>query len=357
MSDIYEQIESIQKEIRETPYHKGTEHHIGMLRARIARLKDKIIENEAKGGSGGGEGYAIKKHGDATVVLVGPPSVGKSTLINKLTNANSKTAEYSFTTVSVIPGMMDYKNARIQILDVPGLIEGAEVGKGRGREVLSVVRGCDLIVLMTDVTKKGTIKAIRDSLEKNGIRINKTPPKITLKKTVAGGLEVKSNLKQTLSKEHIKAIAAEMGFKNGEITLESKINTEQLIDSLSHNRVYIPAIVVINKADLAKQLPALPHATYLVAEKGEGVEELKEKIYRALAFITVFLIKKDEEPNNNTPVIVKKGTTLQDIADGIGNKFAENITAAQIWGQGAKFKGQEVALSTEAKDGVVVKFV
>jgi hypothetical protein len=253
--------------------------------------------------------------------------------------------------------MMDYKNARIQILDVPGLIEGAEVGKGRGREVLSVVRNCDLIILMTDVTKKGTIKAIRDSLEKNGIRINKTPPKITLKKSVAGGLEIKSNIKQVLSKEHIKDIALQMGFKNGEIILESKITTEQLIDSLSNNRVYIPAIIVINKADLAKKLPKLPNVTYLVAEKGEGVEELKEKIYQALQFITVFLIKKDEEPNNNTPVIVKQGTTLQEIADSIGNKFAENTTSAQIWGQGAKFKGQEVALTTQAQDGVIVKFV
>ena len=351
MSDIYEQIESIQKEIRETPYHKGTEHHIGMLRARIARLKDKIIENEAKGGSGGGEGYAVKKHGDATVVLVGPPSVGKSTLINKLTNAHSPTAAYSFTTVSVIPGMMDYKNARIQILDVPGLIEGAEVGKGRGREVLSVIRGCDLIVLMTDVTKKGTIKAIRDSLEKNGIRINKTPPKITLKKAVAGGLEIKSNIKQTLAKEHIKAIAAEMGFKNGEITLESKVTTEQLIDSLSHNRVYIPAIIVINKADLAKQLPALPHATYLVAEKGEGVEDLKEKIYQALRFITVFLIKKDEEPNNNTPVIVKKAPPYKTLPIVLGTNLPKILLPLKFGGRGPSSKGKKSPWRQKPKMG------
>src|SRR3990167_5399514 len=167
MTDISQQIQDIKETLRKTPHHKATNHFIGLMRAKIARLKDKEMETltPLRQSSAGRTSFAVRKQGDATVVLVGPPSSGKSTLLNKLTNAQSKVAPYAFTTVTVIPGMMDYKDAKIQILDVPGLIEGAEEGKGRGREVLSVVRGSDLIILMTDIKRPEAIKRIKAALE------------------------------------------------------------------------------------------------------------------------------------------------------------------------------------------------
>src|SRR3972149_10301573 len=187
--DYLQQITEIEEEIRNTPYHKGTEHHIGKLRARLARLKDRQLEQYTKSkGGGGGGGYAIKKQGDATVVLVGPPSSGKSTLLNLITNAESKVAPYAFTTVTVIPGMLKYKEAYIQILDIPGLIEGASRGKGRGKEVISVVRGSDLLLLMTDSTRAPLIQTLKDALHEAGITINATSHNSLLSKKAQGGL-------------------------------------------------------------------------------------------------------------------------------------------------------------------------
>src|SRR3989339_961936 len=112
MADISQQIEEIQEILRKTPHHKATNGFIGAMRAKIARLKDKEVETSGKGGGSGG-GFTVKKQGDATVVLIGPPSAGKSTLINQLTNAESKVAPYAFTTVTVVPGMLKYNEAYI----------------------------------------------------------------------------------------------------------------------------------------------------------------------------------------------------------------------------------------------------
>lgn len=361
MTDIQAQIEAIEEEIRKTPHHKGTNRFLGLMRARIARLKDKQVEGAQKKGGGGGQGYGVKKQGDATIVLVGPPSVGKSTLINALTNAQSKVAPYAFTTVSVIPGMMRYRNANIQILDVPGLIEGAEAGKGRGREVISVIRGCDLLVIITDINKMSAFSRIADSLERNGIRINKRPPDMTIEKKIDGGVLVQSNIKQEISVEEIKDVANEFGFKNGIIKIRQKINFEDLIDAFSHNRVYIPGIFVLNKTDqeFDRNSPDfINHKPVCIsAELGLGFEDFKETMWDSLGFLRLYLVKPFEDPHFNSPIIVQKGSTLGEVARQIGNNFAEGIISAQLWNVGAKFPGQTVSLQTKAEEGMQIRFV
>jgi len=166
--DIDSKIRAIKEEIRKTPYHKGTEHYIGHLKAKLAKLKQRQAQAKPKGK---GKGFALKKSGDATVVLVGPPSVGKSSLLNKLTRARARVEEWPFTTLEVIPGMLQYKGANIQILDLPGLIGGAATGKGRGREVLSVARVADLLVLMVDVKTKTKLPSLMKELKKLEINL------------------------------------------------------------------------------------------------------------------------------------------------------------------------------------------
>lgn len=164
--DISQKISHLEEEIRKIPYHKGTEHHIGRLKARLAKLKGKEKQIRKKGGH---FGFIPKKEGDATVVLVGPPSVGKSTLLRKLTKAKAEIKPWPFTTLNVIPGMLKYKGAHLQIFDLPGIIRGAAGGKGKGKEVLSAAKVADLLILMVDVKTAKTINNLLKELKEVGL--------------------------------------------------------------------------------------------------------------------------------------------------------------------------------------------
>lgn len=355
MTDYTQTLEEIKKEIRETPYHKGTEHHIGKLRARLARIEDKIYEASYKGGSGGDGGYAVKKTGDACVVLVGPPSAGKSTLLNKLTNAKSKVGAYPFTTTSVIPGMMLYRDAYIQIFDIPGLLEGASKGKGRGKEILSVARNSDLLLIISDVQRVSYIEKLVSELESAGIRINKVRPNVLIDKKLTGGIIIHTNIKQDLSDLTIKEIASEMGIKNADISIKEKITIDSLIDSFSSSRVYIPAIFVVNKIDINHKPLAINHLT-ISAEKSVGLDNLKEEIWNKLKLVRVYLVQPDEEPNFESPIIMREGDLLSNVAEKLGTNFSEK-KLAKIWGNSAHFPGQEVPTSIKVKDGMQVRFL
>lgn len=104
-------------------FNLATEYHLGLLKAKLAKYRSQLLEPTKK--SEKGEGFDVLKSGDARVALIGFPSVGKSTLLNTLTHTQSEAASYEFTTLTCIPGVIEYKGANIQLLDLPGIIEGA----------------------------------------------------------------------------------------------------------------------------------------------------------------------------------------------------------------------------------------
>lgn len=175
-----------------TQKNKATEHHFGLLKAKLARYRAMLLEPTGKG-KGGGDGFEVQKNGDARVALIGFPSVGKSTILSKLTETESAIAAYEFTTLTCIPGVVQYRGANIQLLDLPGIIEGASEGKGRGRQVIAVARTSDLIIMMLDASK-GTVqrRLLEQELEAVGIRLNRGPPDIAFHVKPGGGLKINS---------------------------------------------------------------------------------------------------------------------------------------------------------------------
>ena len=247
MSSLEEHIAEVEDEIHRTKYNKATQLHIGRLKAKLAVLR---LERETRAkGKGGGVGYSVRKSGHATVGLVGYPSVGKSTLLNRLTAADSETGAYDFTTLTIIPGMLRWGGASIQILDMPGLVPGAAKGKGRGREVISVVRSTDLILFLID-PEHSNLRALQEELEGAGVRINQKVPRIVVQRGDRGGLTISSTVRLTHLAGGLAAqIAREFGVHNGSIVLREDATADQLIDVLAGNRVYVTALNAVNKAE------------------------------------------------------------------------------------------------------------
>ncbi|KAG8930663.1 hypothetical protein FRC02_003935 [Tulasnella sp. 418] len=108
-----------------------------MARTKLAKLRRELIAGPSGGGGGGGIGFDVARTGIASVGFVGFPSVGKSTLMSKLTGTHSEVAAYEFTTLTTVPGTVKVHGAPVQILDLPGIIEGAKDGRGRGRQVIA----------------------------------------------------------------------------------------------------------------------------------------------------------------------------------------------------------------------------
>ena len=364
---LEEEIEELREEISSTPYNKSTEAHIGRLKAKLAEKKEKL-ENQSS--AGGGQGYAVEKSGDATVALVGFPSVGKSTLVNALTNAESEIGEYEFTTLNVNPGMLQYRGANIQILDVPGLIEGAAGGRGGGREVLSVVRTADLVVFVLSVFEIDQYERLRRELYENKVRLDASPPNLSISKRHKGGIRVTKTDDVGLDEATVKDVLREYGYVNAEVTIRGDLTIDELIDGIMDNRVYLPSLVAVNKADLidADYLPTVEEnlrahdvdpeeAIFISAEEEKGLDGLREEMFERLGLLRIYMDKPGRGVDYEEPLVLRAGDTVGDACEKLGGSFEERFRFARVSGPSAKHDEQQVGRDHELADEDVLRIV
>jgi len=354
---VVDKIADLEAEYGKTQKNKATESHLGLLKARIARLKREVEEGAKGKGGGVSHGFDVKKAGNSTVVLIGLPSVGKSSILNALTGAGSKTAAHAFTTVSCIPGMLEYKGAQIQILDLPGIIAGAETGKGRGKEVIAVARNADLVLFVLDVFDPFYLPKLMEAVESIGVRLDCNPPRISISRTVRGGIDVVFEKKPThLTEKLAKQVLGEYGVFSATVIFREDCTVDQLIDVLVGGRVYADSLAVINKVDLVKPdfLKLVPYPFLPVsAENKYNVEKLKEVIYQKLGLIRVYTRSRFDGVDKDEPLVVRQGTTVGQAAEKLHRELKTLFKAARVWGKSAKHPGQRVGPTHLLADGDV----
>jgi hypothetical protein len=366
MPTIEEEIKAVEEELTKTEYNKKTEGHIGKLKAKIARLKIELEKRRTRPINV--KTYALRQTGDATVAIMGPPNVGKSSILNMLTGATSEVADYDFTTLEPHPGVILYKGAEIQLVDMPGIVKGAARGKGRGKEVLACSRNVEMVMIMIDVNRPD-LRMVIQELNEMGIRLNRTRPDIVIAKRAKGGLSATSTLPLThITLNTVKEMVKAYGILNADIVVRSDIDQDDLIDHLDGNMCYIPGLVVLNKVDLVG-----PDAVKKVVEAigkdknvfpfsvtqatPEAIEALKQKIWDTLGFIRVYLKPKGGKPDKTKPMIIRRGDTIGTVCKKIHKDFVRKFRYAVVTGRSVRFADQTVGLTHKLIDEDVVTLI
>lgn len=302
-----EKIKALEVMMAVIPKHKGTERLRGQLKSRMAKLKEELQKRPNVGRAE--QAYNIKKEGAAQVVLLGLPNVGKSCLLSQITNASSEVGDYPFTTQRPIPGMMKFENLQIQLVDTPPIqLDHVEPG------FPNLIRNADALLLLVDLTDDPLFQMEVLLEELNGMRI-----------TVVGKGPIPS---------------LEMGW------------------------VSLRALLVGNKCDVTNAIEAyqkfenrfkdrfslLP----ISAKERMNFDALKKETYQLLDIIRVYTKTPGREPDLTEPVILKKGSTVEDVALSIHKDFVAKLRYAKIWGSG-KFDGQMVKRNFLIHEGDVIE--
>ncbi|KAI0628013.1 developmentally regulated GTP-binding protein [Trametes polyzona] len=308
-----------------------------------------LLEPTSKSG-GAGTGFDVQKSGDARVALIGFPSVGKSTLLSKCTHTQSESAAYEFTTLTAIPGVLEYQGARIQLLDLPGIVEGASEGRGRGRQVVATAKTADLILIMLDATKSEEQRRLLEiELDAVGIRLNKKRPDVVFKRKTTGGINKTVPLTKTDEKT-IRTILASYKLHNCDVMIREDITTDEFIDVLIDVYNKIDAISLEQMDKLARE----DHTVVISCELGLNLDYLIDRIWEELDLVKVYTKKRGAHPDLDDPVCLRKGATVESVCNGIHRSLATNFRYAL--GKSSKFNphAQKVGLNHHVLDEDVV---
>jgi len=303
--DPMEKIAALEEMLAIMPKHKGTDHLRAELRTRIAKLN----QLAAKKSGARRASLVIEKEGAAQVAVIGLPNAGKSQLISTITNASPPVAEYPFTTHSATPGMMEFENIKIQMLDTPPLVPQAIQFW-----LPPLLRRADALLVMVDLSHDPLeqMEAVTTQLEKMRI--------------ILGGEGGEDDPDFTVW--HRKALI---------------IGNKLDLDGADKNYRAL-------KAAYEKRFPVIS----VSAKQGTGLEELKAKVYEVLDIIRVYTKMPGRKPDFNDPIVVGRGSTLADAAAEVHKDFAANMKYARIWGS-AKHDGVMAKRDHILKDGDIIE--
>jgi uncharacterized protein len=368
---ILERVKDIESEIARTQKNKATNSHLMRLRAQLAKYRTQLLtEGGSSGGNSAERGFEVAKSGDGRVALIGFPSVGKSSLLCAMTGTESEAAAYEFTTLTAIPGNIIYNDAKIQMLDLPGIIEGAAYGRGRGRQVVACAKTADMILIVLDAAKeveKNHRAILENELRLVGIRLNERPPIVTYKKKKTGGVKFSTTVKLTRMGEDpertVKAILQEYKIHNADLLIRQDITGDQLIDVIEGNRKYVRCLYLYNKIDMISieqvdEIARRPNTIVTSVMWRLNFDFVLRRIWGCMGLVRVYT-KKRGEPPSWEPVIISEertgGVTVEHLCRAIHRDLEKQFKYALVWGTSCRHSPMRCGLKHVLQDEDVVQ--
>jgi uncharacterized protein len=291
------------------PKHKGTEKLRADIKRRISKLKER--EDGKSAHNRRSALYSVDKEGGGQIALVGPPNAGKSKLISRITNAQPDIGDYPFTTQLPLPGMMEYEDIKIQIVDIPPITEEfAEPW------VIAIARNADAMLLVVDASDGSVLEEIEATM-------------------------------QTLEKHRIKPYGWDRPIPGGTDTAKA---AKTILVANKMDQSGSPENLDIIRELYGDRFPIAP----ISAASGAGIEDLKVQIFRMLEIIRVYTKVPGKSADKASPFVLPFGSTVDDLAMTVHKDFAQKLRFARIWGQG-NFDGQMVSRDHVLRDGDVIE--
>jgi len=372
---LEEKIKKLEEFLSLVPKHKATEKIVALNKSRLAKMKREFEDRKQKQKSTQKiiSPFSIKKEG-IQVILVSSfqtPGVGKTSLLNYLTGA----AEEKIGKFTALPeiGIYQYQKIRFQIVEMPSIMEGASDGVGNGKEILSQLRGSDLLCFCIDLSRniEEQMTLLIKELSKADIRINQTPPPLTIEKTGANKIQVLYLTKEAKEieridklTEEIKEIVLANGIRNGIVKVYGKVSLDNIIDVLTPSVVYKKVIIIGTKGDLSHTQEIFEHLKKSYSNKfpiilGTSLQkdtfpkDFGEIIIKFLNKIRIFTMSNGVVADQ--PLIMNEGVSVKEVAEKIHRSFYENFDYAIVIREEARQKRKKVGLDYILKDYDIVE--
>jgi ribosome-interacting GTPase 1 len=354
-----EKIVKLQEFLSLVPKHKGTEKLCAQVKTKIATLRKEMEEKRRRRAGRGGPKFFLEKEGAAQIVILGPTKVGRSSLLVSLTNAKTEISDYPFTTLEPVPGMFQFEDLQFQIVEAPPLLEGAARGEAWGLQTLGLGRNADGLVLMVDLSNDAVrqLTTIIDELEKARILIQKPRARVEIeRKHVDAGLRiiVVGRLKGCNLRD-VENLLKGYRLFDATVKIYGEATLDDVEDSIFESTVYRPTIVVANKVDAPEAKESLQHLKKFVGDQltiipiscrtKRGLEKLGSEIFRALNIIRVYTKEPNDPEPSAKPFILKRGSSIGELARQIHSDFIERFAYARVWAKRLPFSPQKVGSS------------